>query len=50
MFEGESADKFAETFPHLPIWGRAKGLAHANLGAMTPIGLNGNVILKNKTY
>ena len=41
MFEGDSADKWAEKFPLMSIGGRAEGLACADPGARTPIGVSG---------
>ena len=38
MFEGDSADRCAETFPLVSMGGLAEGLACADPGARTPIG------------
>jgi hypothetical protein len=46
MFEGDSADTCAETFPLVSMGGQAEGLACADPGARTPIGASG--ILNNK--
>jgi hypothetical protein len=43
MFEGNSADMCAEKFPLMSMWGGAEGLACADLGARTPIGVSGNL-------
>ena len=45
MFEGESADMCAGKYPLLSMGGRAEGLACANLGARTPIGVSGNSLI-----
>jgi hypothetical protein len=42
MFKGDSADTCAGKFSLTSIWGRAEGLACADLGARTPIGVSGN--------
>ena len=42
MFEGDSADMSAEKFPLTSMGGRAEGLACADPGARTPIGVSGN--------
>ena len=42
MFEGNSADMCAEKFPLMSMGGRAEGLACADLGVRTPIGVSGN--------
>ena len=42
MFEGDSADTRAEKFPLVSMGGRAEGLACADPGAGTPIGVRGN--------
>ena len=41
MFEGDSADMSAEKFPLTSMGGRAEGLACADPGARTPIGVSG---------
>jgi hypothetical protein len=41
MFEGDSADMCAEKFPLMSMGGRAEGLACADPGARTPIGMSG---------
>ena len=41
MFEGDSADAGAGKFPLVSMGGRAVGLASADPGARTPIGLSG---------
>ena len=47
MFEGDSTDACAGTFPLVSMGGRAEGLACADLGARTPIGASGNL---NQNY
>ena len=42
-FEGDSADMCARKFPLMPMGGRAEGLACADPGARTPIGVSGNL-------
>ena len=42
MFEGDSGDKCANTFPLVSMGGQAEGLACADLGARTPIGASRN--------
>ena len=42
MFEGDSADMCACNFLLMWIGGRAKGLACADPGARTPLGVSGN--------
>ena len=42
MFEGDSADMCAVTFPLVSMGGRAEGLACADPGARTPIGASEN--------
>ena len=42
MFEGESADKRGVKFPLKSMGGRAEGLACADPGVRTPIGVSGN--------
>ena len=55
MFEGASADTCAGKFPLTSMGGQAEGLAYADPGAMTPIGVSGNFVflstggIKNKT-
>ena len=44
MFEGDSADMCASEFSLMPLGGRAEGLASAEPGARTPIGLSGNFL------
>ena len=41
MFEGDSADTCVEKFPLASMGGRAEGLACADPGARTPIGVSG---------
>ena len=43
MFEGDSADTRAGKFPLMSMGGRAEGLACADPGARTPIGMSGNL-------
>ena len=45
IFEGDSADMFAEKFPLVSMGGRAEGLVCADLGAGTPISASGNSLL-----
>ena len=40
MFEGDSADMCARKFSLMSMGGRAEGLAYADPGARTPIGLS----------
>ena len=42
MFEGDSADMCAGKFPLMSMGGGAEGLACADPGAKTPIGMSGN--------
>ena len=42
MFEGDSADTCAEFFSLMSMGGRGEGLACADPGARTPIGVSGN--------
>jgi hypothetical protein len=42
MFKGDSADTCAEKCPLMSIGGQAEGLACADLGERTPIGVSGN--------
>jgi hypothetical protein len=42
MFEGDSADTCDGKFPLTSMGGRAEGLACADPGARTPIGVSGN--------
>ena len=42
MYEGNFADTRADKFPLKLMGGRAEGLACADLGARTPIGMSGN--------
>ena len=44
MFEGDSADTLGGKFPLVSMGGRAEGLACADLGARTPIGMNENCL------
>ena len=44
MFEGDDPDKCAEKFPLTSMGGRAEGLACADPGARTPIGVSGNFL------
>ena len=44
MFEGDSADTFAGKFPLTSMEARAEGLACADPGARTPIGVSGNLL------
>ena len=46
MFEGDSADMCAGKFALVSMWGRAGGLACADLGARTTIGTSGIFLLK----
>ena len=48
MFKGDSADMCTRKFPLVSIGGRAEGLACADLGARTPIGMSGTFILTSK--
>ena len=41
IFEGDSSDMCTGKFPLMSMGGRAKGLACADLGARTPIGVSG---------
>ena len=45
MFEGESADTCGGKFQLMSIGGRAEGLACADPGERTPIGVSGNFYL-----
>ena len=40
MFEGDSADMCAKTFPLMSMGGQADGLACADPGARTPLGVS----------
>ena len=42
MFKGDSADMCAGKFPLVSMVDRAEGLACAESGARTPIGISGN--------
>ena len=42
MLQGDSADMCAGKFPLMLMGGRGEGLACANPGARTPIGVSGN--------
>ena len=44
MFDDDSSDLCARNFPLMSMGGRAEGLACADLGARTPIGVSGNFI------
>ena len=44
MFEGDSADTYAEKFPLVSMGGQAEGLTCADPGARTPIGASVNSI------
>ena len=51
MFEGDSADTCAGKFPLMSMGGQAEGLACADPGARTPIGVSGNfAIVFTKRY
>ena len=43
MLKGDSADGCADKFPLTLMGGRAEGLACADPGARTPIGVSGNL-------
>ena len=43
MFEGDSADMCTGNFSLMSMGGRAEGLACADPGARTPIGVSGNL-------
>ena len=45
MFEGDSADMCAGKFPLVSMGGQAEGLACADPGARTPIGVSGHFII-----
>ena len=45
MFEGDSSDMCAGKFPLMLMGARAVGLAFAEPGARTPIGMSGNLSL-----
>ena len=45
MFEGDSADKCGGKFTYMSMGGRAEGLAFADPGARTPIGVSGHFSL-----
>ena len=45
--DGDSADMCAGKFPLMSMEARAEGLACADLGARTPIGVSGNFYLCN---
>ena len=45
MFEGDSAETYAGTFPLKLMGGRAEGLACAEPGARTPIGMSGTLVI-----
>ena len=49
MFKCDSADIGAGKFPLMSIGGRAEGLAGADPGVMTPIGVSGNYIRRSRT-
>ena len=42
MFEGDSADMCTGKFPLMSMRGQAEGIACADPGARTPIGMSGN--------
>ena len=44
MFEGDSADMCVGKFPLTSMGDRAEGLACADPGARTPIGVSGNLL------
>ena len=44
MFKGDSADTWAGKFPLMLMGGRVEGLACADPGARTPIGVSGNYL------
>ena len=44
MFEGDSADMCAVTFPVMLMGGQAEGLVCADPGARTPNGVSGNFV------
>ena len=46
MFEGDSADTCAGKFPLVSMGGRVEGLACADPGVRTPIGMSGNSLIK----
>ena len=48
MFEAGSADMCVEKIPLMLMGGRAEGLACADLGARTPIGVSGNFLTLSK--
>ena len=43
MFEGDSGDTCTGKFPLMSMGGRVEGLACADPGARTPIGVSGNL-------
>jgi hypothetical protein len=43
MFEGDSADMCAGSFPLTSMGGQPEGLACADLGVRTPIAVSGNI-------
>ena len=45
MFEGDSADTCASKFPLLLMGAQVEGLACADPGSRTPIGVSGNLVL-----
>ena len=45
MFEGDSADTCTGNFPLMSMGGQAEGLAYADPGARTRIGVRGNYYL-----
>ena len=48
MFEGDSANTCGGIFSLMSMGGRAEGLACADLGARTPIGVSGNFLTLSK--
>ena len=49
MFEGDSSDTCARKFTLMLRGGRAEGLACADPGARTPIGVSGNFLVIIRT-
>ena len=50
MFEGDSADMCAGKYPLMSMVGRVEGLACADPGARTPIGVSGNFVFPVKIF
>ena len=48
MFEGDSADPCARKCSHMSMGGRVEGLACADPGARTPIGMSGHFCHSNQ--